>query len=199
MSECVVNQFRSICEQKGYAFFERGDFNLNLFGIRRVAQPNKFDDFFAIIYKVGGKWVYRWFWATTDAGQFYLDNPIVEKGCALLKEGQYRGAYAIGLHKGQYEALRQVKPVSVFRDNNRDSVLDLNGEVDTGIFGINIHRGSLVHDLGYDVDKWSAGCQVIADSRDFEELMNLCRKSAKIFGNSFTYTLLNENDFKHGV
>jgi hypothetical protein len=29
------------------------------------------------------------------------------KGCAILKEGQYKGVYEIDLHNGKYEAICQ--------------------------------------------------------------------------------------------
>ena len=44
------------------------------------------------------------------------------------------------------------------------------------------------------VDNWSAGCQVIADIKNWNEFIGLCQESVKIFGNSFTYTLINEKD-----
>jgi hypothetical protein len=44
------------------------------------------------------------------------------------------------------------------------------------------------------VDKWSAGCQVIARLADFVELMNLVRTSAEIFGDKFSYALFNEQE-----
>lgn len=196
MDGLIVERVKSVFAEKGYAFFDKGDYNVNLIGVRRCDQkPNKFDDFFMMLYKVGGHWVAHWFYCTTDAGLFYLENPIVSKGCALLKEGQYRGAYQIGLHRGQYEALVQRKPVTVFRDNNRDKKLDFDSPTETGLFGINIHRGSLLQLKDYEVDKWSAGCQVIQDHHDFEYIMRICKESAKIYGNSFTYTLTHENDY----
>ncbi|GAG43566.1 unnamed protein product, partial [marine sediment metagenome] len=45
------------------------------------------------------------------------------------------------------------------------------------------------------VGKWSAGCQVLQDAEHFAFLMTLCERARKKFGNSFTYTLLEENDF----
>jgi len=196
IDNAIAESIQKVFEKKGYAFFTHGDYNLNLLGIRRNnTWPNEFDDFFVAVYKVQSQWVVDWFWCTTDAGLFYLQNPIVEKGCALLKEGQYRGGYQLGLHRNSYEALVQRKPVTVYRDNNRNKTLDFNAPTETGMFGINIHKGSDLKSRDYLVDKYSAGCQVIQDANEFKHLLQLCRQAARRYGNSFTYTLINEKDF----
>lgn len=45
-------------------------------------------------------WNYFVFPATTDPGTFYRENPLSVKGTAIMKPGQYRGAYMIGRHRG---------------------------------------------------------------------------------------------------
>ncbi len=78
--------------------------------------------------------------------------------------------------------------------HSRNQVLDLDsGTEESGMFGVNIHRASTHHE-SVQVDKWSAGCQVLADPLDFNLLMALCEKSREQFSNSFTYTLLDEAD-----
>ena len=120
-----------------------------------------------------------------------LLNP---KGTAILVPGQYRGCWQIGLHNGKYEALVQKKPVSVYRDGNKDLIYDLDPKkIDKGVFGINIHRSNPYGESAT-VDNWSAGCQVFASSKDFKEFMELCGKQKAMYGNSFTYTLLDEKD-----
>ena len=90
----------------------------------------------------------------------------------------------------------QKKPVKVYRDNNRDNNYDLLEEnVHEGIYGINIHRATAKSGgTSTRVDKWSAGCQVIAANKDFQTLMEVCRKARDVWGNSFTYTLIESND-----
>ena len=44
-----------------------------------------------------------------------------------------------GAHKALCQRNRKVK---VWRDNNKDNILDWEGETDTGYFGINIHRAN---------------------------------------------------------
>jgi len=113
----------------------------------------------------------------------------------LLVPAQYRSTWTIGLHQGKYKALTQLKPVKVYRDNDRDLILDYDSAtIDEGMFGINIHRSnpsttSVIN------ERWSAGCQVFASPTDFAEFLNLIDESARRYGNAFTYTLITENDF----
>ena len=61
--------------------------------------------------------------------------------------------------------------------------------IDSGYFGINIHRSAKKGE-STNVNKWSAGCQVFKNSLDYDIFICICEKSAEIYGNSFTYTLL---------
>jgi hypothetical protein len=65
------------------------------------------------------------------------------------------------------------------------------------MFGINLHRASAYKELD-DVDKNSAGCQVIQDPNEYEVHMGIASMAAEIWGNKFTYTLINENDLYNG-
>ena len=112
------------------------------------------------------------------------------QGTAILAQGQYVNAYQIGLHRGQYKALVQIGPVTIIRDYNRNAKLDFfNGKRETGIFGINIHRAMAKGKTKY-VDKFSAGCQVFQNVGDFDHFMQMCEKHRDLYGNRFTYTLL---------
>ena len=71
----------------------------------------------------------------------------------------------------------------------------LEEKVDEGIFGINIHRQTGRPRANPPrIDKWSAGCQVIADNDDWHEFLDVCQSAREIWGNSFTYTLLESKD-----
>lgn len=113
------------------------------------------------------------------------------EGTAILEQGQYVDTYALGIHLGKYLALTQgLKPVTVIRDYNRNSTLDFNnGRRHTGFFGINIHR-AIVQGLTRYVDNHSAGCQVLANASDFYFLIQLCERHRSMYGNKFTYTLV---------
>ena len=194
-NKCVKADFQKIFAKKGYAFFTKGEYNLNIIGVRHKGSKvtNRFDDCLVVIYNTKTEQnVKRVFSCTTLPGKKAMEHPTALKGTAILKEGQYRGAYKIGLHKGKYRALVQSKSLPVYRDNNKDDKFDLNPlSIDKGVFGINIHKAG---DNSTLVDGWSYGCQVLAKSIDFNALMRLVERSASIFGNSFTYTLINEDD-----
>jgi hypothetical protein len=193
-------QIESAVKNKGYKWFEKGNYNLNIVGVRNSETlnevTNKFDDHITISYKAEGNWKFHCFDCTTDPGKHWVENIMNESGVAILKPNQYRGSHQIGLHQGKYEALRQVKPVQVYRDNSLDNIYDLLEEnVKEGVFGINIHRATKYEGRkSTQIDKWSAGCQVIAANDDFHLFMEICNKAKDIWSNSFTYTLIESND-----
>ena len=180
---------------KNYRVFENPNgHDLNLVGIRNSSSDaNRFDDWLCVFYRFDGIWNLFAFPGTTDPGTYYRENPIELRGTAIMKPGQYRGAYQVGKHKG-YKALKQVGSITVYRDANRDTELDTTGATEQGINAINIHRANRVR-ASTQVDKWSAGCQVMQDPDHFDFFMKLCDRAAKKFGNSFTYTLLESEDF----
>ena len=90
-------------------------------------------------------------------------------------------------------AVAQYKPVKVWRDNDKDDQLDYDVEIQEGMFGINIHRSN-PYTSSYYVGKWSAGCQVFSIKKEYDEFMGLINKSAKLYGDKFTYTLITEDD-----
>ena len=196
MRTYTIEEILYVMRRKGYRIFDRDDqpYNLNLIGIRAATSvPNSFDDRFFVLWKHQGVWHRRVYAITTDPGTYWLQNPMNVSGTAILKEGQYLGLWALGKHSG-YDALVQVNPCTVIRDSNRDNILDYDNHEETGLFGINLHRANQ-YGKSAQVDKWSAGCQVFADGREFQEFMGIAKESAKHWGNSFTYTLLNERDF----
>jgi hypothetical protein len=167
-------------------------YELNIVGVRSDSTvPNRFDDTIHVFYKNDKNgWVYFNCAVTTDPGTYWLRNPLQQQGTAILKAGQYRDAYQIGLHRGKYEALVQRKAVTVIRDYDRDAVLDFNnGREVTGMFGINIHRASQ-NGTTATVDKYSAGCQVFANIQHFSQFIQHCKKHKNLYGNHFTYTLI---------
>ena len=185
-------------KSKGYKVFCNGDYNLNIVGVRTNDRtPNVFNDWITVFYKTNDNWNIHTYPATTDTGLYYLKNPLNIKGTAILVPEQYRGVYSLGYHQGQYLALVQSGgTVKVYRDNNRDEIIDMNLQtIENGYFGINIHRANRFVIPLY-VDRYSAGCQVIKKYFDYREFINLCRRSSEIWGNKFTYTLLEENDLK---
>ncbi len=86
--------------------------------------------------------------------------------------------------------------MKIYRDANLDGKYDLIEEsVREELIGINIHRAtSRAGGKSSRVDKWSAGCQVIADNDDWHTFLDICQSAREIHGNSFSYTLLESKD-----
>ena len=197
---------QTIKQMTNYKWFEKGDYNLNIVGIRnsntKGKVTNRFDDKITLSYKIGtdeygngGEWQFHSFDCTTDPGTHWVENIMRKEGVAILKPGQYRSSHKIRKHQGRYEALGQQKPVKVYRDDNLDQWYNLNEDsVQEGLFGINIHRATkYAGKKSTQVDKWSAGCQVIASNDDWKLFMKICRKARDTWSNNFTYTLLNSD------
>ena len=192
-----VKDIVKVMNLKGYTVFENDSkpLNINYVGIRDISNVNKFNDWFVMFWKYKGQWSSFWRHGTTDPGTYWLKKPMKIEGTAVLKEGQYRGAWQLGLHRGDYSALIQRKEVTVIRDGNKDGVIDLDaGYEETGFYGINHHRANSKRE-STQVDKWSAGCQVTASPQLYDIFIQICRESAEIWGEGLTYTLLNVNDF----
>jgi len=193
-------QIENAMALKGYRYFKSGDLNLNIIGVRNSETKNRvtnaFDDCITLSYKLGGEWKFHCFKCTTDPGTHWVENLLNPNGVAILKPNQYRGSHKIGLHQGKYEALRQQKSLEVYRDDNQDGIYDcLEEDVEKGIFGINIHRATAkTGGKSTRIDKWSAGCQVIASNDDFAVFMKICNQAKDLWGNSFTYTLIESYD-----
>ncbi len=194
--ELNVRQIMEVMKGKRYRVFSNSKgHDLNLVGIRTEDnKANSFNDWFTVFYKFSGVWNFFPFPATTDPGLFYKRNPLEVKGTAVMKPGQYRGAYIVGKHKG-YKALQQNGKVTVYRDADLNDTLDTDENTETGVFQINIHHAN-AHRPSVQVGKWSAGCQVLQDPDHFAFLMVLCERAKELYGNSFTYTLLEESDFE---
>lgn len=197
MSNFTKDAIEAAVKAKGYVWFDGPkDFDLNIVGVRNSTTGKKvtnvFDDWMTVSYKLNGVWQFHQWPITTDPGKkavLEFHNP---NGVARVIPGQYRGMWQIGLHQGKYEAMRQAKPVKVWRDKNKDLTFD-ETSVQEGIFGINGHRSNPKTESEY-VENWSEGCQVFKRVREFNAFMEIARKASEIHGNSFTYTLIESKD-----
>lgn len=187
-------QIQKAVESKGYKYFEEGDYNVNIIGIRNSTPGKKvtnvFDDWLTISFKVNGVWQFYIWSATTDPGKAPMLKGNNGTGTARVVPGQYPGSHMIRLHQGKYEALGQKLNLKVYRDANKDLVYD-ESKITEGIYGINIHKAG--QDSTW-IDTWSEGCQVFKRVKDFDEFMKICKQAAKLHGNSFTYTLIESKD-----
>jgi hypothetical protein len=187
-------QIETAVKKKGHKYFENGEFNLNIIGIRNSTTGKKvtnlFDDWISLSYKEGGVWKFFIWAATTDPGTKGVKEFHNAGGVARLVPGQYPGSHHVGLHQGKYEALKQKANVKVYRDANKDMVYD-ESKITEGVYGINIHHAGA--DSTY-VENWSEGCTVFKKIKDFDAFMVICKKAAVLQGNSFTYTLIESKD-----
>jgi hypothetical protein len=182
------DKIEKVVKAKGYKWFED---KLNIVGVRNSATgkavTNAFDDRITVSQFIGGQWKY-WEWMnTTDPGRKGVMEFHNAAGVARMVPGQYIDSHGLGLHQGKYEALKQFKPVKVYRDDNKDLTYD-ETKIQEGVFGINIHRAGTDSTL---VENWSEGCQVFKRAADFDAFMDICRKSGQ---KAFTYTLIESKD-----
>lgn len=189
-----VSLFRNVFKAKNYVFQEDG--KLNIIGIRNrdTLGSDLFDDELYLIWKAANGWCVKHYPITTDPGKRYYGQRMVNpKGTAILKAGQYRNVYKIGLHKNTYTALVQRNgPVTVYRDNNQNGILEIiPGNTDTGFFGINLHKAGTNSTY---VGGWSAGCQVFKKEADFNEFLAICKSLESANNGKFTYTLLEKSN-----
>jgi hypothetical protein len=198
-NKVTVDAVIAAYKKMGYPLCEKGEYNLNIFGIRNEddRDSNNFNDVIGVLYKKAGNWVLKVYDATTDPGLSGRLNPMNVNGVAVLVPGYYKGCWKVGLHQGKYQALKQYKPVKVYRDNNKDTKLNLDPKtIEEGMFGINIHRATAVEGLTSKiVNGFSHGCQVVAANNDFREFMTLVNTSAKTYGDVFSYALFKQSEF----
>jgi hypothetical protein len=196
-------QIEAAVKAKAYAWFSddaNKGYDVNIVGIRNNSPEvgdrvtNVFDDWMTVSYKVDGVWKFNIWPITTDPGTKAVKEYHNPNGVARVVPGQYKGMWAVGLHQGKYEAMRQVKPVKVYRDKNKDMTFS-ETVIEEGIFGINGHRSNPTTESAY-VENWSEGCQVFKRVKDFNNWMVIMNKAKGIHGNSFTYTLLESTDIQ---
>tara|TARA_R110002051_G_scaffold102107_1_gene173224 strand:+ start:325 stop:933 length:609 start_codon:yes stop_codon:yes gene_type:complete len=194
-------QIQKVMLEKGYKYFTSDNYDVNIIGVRNSDTngkvTNKFDDIMTVSYKdEDGEWHYYEYNCTTDPGDDWMDNSMNSKGCAVLKPGQYRSSHKLRLHGGKYLALGQQNLVTVYRDRNKNNKYDFDeSTTDTGVFGINIHRATkYAGKTSTNIDKWSAGCQVIASNDDWHAFLDICQTAREAWGNNFSYTLIESKD-----
>lgn len=192
-SDVTLDVMKKAYERMGFPFFTKGDYNVNLFGIRneRNLHANTFNDLIGMIYKHDGNWKLLKCDATVDPGVKYRKKPSNSKGVAILKEGFHRGMFQIGMHKNKYKAFVQRANTTVYRDNDKDSELDFVNP-DTGYFGINLHLYNSKYCIE-EIGDASEGCSCVYNPADLAALLAVGEIAKASWGNSFSYTLFLES------
>lgn len=181
--------------------FPARDYELLLHAVRSESRtPGTYDDLLYVCRKVGERldgWVVAF---NCDPSPKYLVNPVRmarnRGGAAILCHPQQITNYVHAPHMGKVRgSLCQYKPtgpVDVWRDGNRDRVLDLSGPAvrrDRGMFGINLHRGGAKQ-------TGSAGCQTYPPAlwQWFEGLFDAQDKH--VGPRSYSYAITSEEMFR---
>lgn len=176
------------CDSPLALVFERGYYE------KTMGDPAKndrkiFDDFGAIV----GADVYAAFNANVDPNGYRAGHGSGgSKGMASLKPGLYSKTWRLGLHKGQYEALVQRGPLTVYRDADssvpKQKTFLLDGRPvyeETGDHqGINIHKAG-----AKDLSTSSLGCLTIPQSQ-YASWMGMLKPLMKRYGLTFVPVLL---------
>lgn len=196
MHDIGLSDVVNVMNAKGYTV--NNDFRPNIVGIRNATrESNSYDDICWVWWTEMGKQIVHNYTITTNPGYHYLKNPIAgTDGTAILVPGQYSGIWTLGMHRGkQFALVQHGAPVSVYRDANKDTVLDYDPKtIVNGWFGIDGHFGSL-GDTDV-VDRFSAGCQVWRYHEAHQELMQDLKTLTETYKFSkFGYTLLQQEDF----
>ena len=125
-----LSVLKVLYEELGYEWFDGNKaFNLNIIGVRYpYVEAGNFDDEMWLVYRdTSLEWKFHVYPFTTEPGKYYLKNPMKKHGAAILVPDQYKGVYKIDMHLGKYEAVCQrLGKVAVYRDGNRDTILDMN-------------------------------------------------------------------------
>jgi len=152
-----------------YGFTVHKDGRVNHWGIR--TPRGQFNDVFFIWWYDGD--IVRTigpFLGTTEPGNNYLESVLGNKNgtAVLVHNKQYKDCWTLGMHKGKYQELQQSSRAKfeVWRDNNKNGMVDYGGKVYNDVSGLQFHSTK----AGY-VRKWiggfSSGCQLDWDYDHF--------------------------------
>jgi hypothetical protein len=187
--EPTFDKIKALYAKKGYFWSDI----INIFGIRKVnGKVNEYDDLIGVCFNNGTGWDFFCFIATTEPGLDYLIDPMNPAGTSVVALGQHKNVWALGLHQNRKDrpSLVQVGTFEIYRDNNKDAVIDLiNPQFATGK-GINLHW-SFAPKGTKRVGKSSAGCQVVLNEAAMERILDFARRSGN---KTFTYTLFSSDE-----
>ena len=195
MPGLTYTRLRDACQRQGYPFFDAGDFNLNIIGLRTNDNRGElFNDWLFVAFRQNDHEQLLAFQITTDPGTYWLEHPMNVKGTAIVKPGHYPKLWSLGRHKNQYPALVQTGQITVYRDNDKNDTLDMTpGTEQKGHYGINLHRAGRLTDARSKIGRWSAGCQVFQSGADFELFLAIVRRAGISWGDQYSYSLLTES------
>lgn len=191
---------KSQYSQKGFKFYDSGQYNINLFGFRNkdLTVVNKFNDIIGVAYlDEFMKKQCLIFTGTTKPGLTYLKDKLGNpNGTGILCEGYYPKCWTISKHnigkEHEHDAFRQYGPgvFKVWRDKDSDGNFDLDGPIYTDVQGLNGHttRDFDIENVG----GFSAACQVVQDDKEHQIWLAVGKRSAELYANLFSYALFRQ-------
>lgn len=204
----LFNKVNNLAERKDYKIFKSNNrnYNVNIWFIRNSdITVDAFNDICFLFYKEfkTNKWVGKLYKVSTNPGLYYLNNPLNKQGTAIVVPGQYIKTHKIDLHKrgtsSEHEAFCHRKGVVlVYRDNNKDSILDIGGDIYRNGAGLNSHRPTNYSQKTGKVNRSSAGCLIHAtreqfdksnDKKSKETFMGILRNSELNYGEWMSFVL----------
>ncbi len=190
-----IDQIQKALAKKRYLFFDKErPYMLNIIGIRNSNTTSKpFNDSLYLIYRDDNlnPLMYR-FEVSTTPENYHLKTS--QNGNVVLMPGQYIGSHQIGSYKKKYEVLIQKTPVRVVLYNDCSTTAGPGSKSHEGMFEVNICSSHQQVEPQV-IEKRFSGSTVFKKAADFNFFMDICRKARIIHENSFTYTLLREEDF----
>lgn len=163
---------------------------VNIFGIR--FEENQELDTFNDVLGIATNNDIQLAEGTTDPGWQATKNRI--GGAAHLCLGHHKDIWLIDKHaKGrsfEHEAFCQYAgSVTIWRDIDKDSWFSHNDSVESGYFGINMHRASI---RGSEhIGPYGAGCQVHKNPETLKIFLDIAKKSGQ---KVFSYTLFDKKE-----
>ena len=159
--------------------------------------PNVYDDKFYLFINDAFVEVIT---GTTNCGTDILKGGFLKynkAGAFVLKSDMWHhDVWMYTYRSTRGHELIQVKPVSGYRDNNKNDKSEEIGDVVNGLFGINFHTNTFKlynSVVNWFVGTWSAGCQVTNNRVKFIEwLMRFKDRKASGKQKYITYCLINE-------
>ncbi len=161
-----------------------GNLNPNLTVERLSWQPDVRDDVLHLDYQIEGQWVsHRWPCSSVPSSS-RLRHPAHPGGTAILSGGHHARSHMLGWHphasaSGRRRAVVAARALPVYRDNNRDAVVDWDVPTSADGTGINIHDG-----------RDSLGCITVGKAT-IAELVYLLGQTTHRWGQLLSVTVLN--------
>lgn len=188
----------------GYKWYSRPN-ELNFIWERvDFIATNKFTDFCYICYlDLSGNEVVVTLPATTKPGLkgSLLEPTTVEgiKGTAIIESPQQveKCHQFMDTDKefSNYPYFRQRGKLNYWRDGNKDTIIDKVQRQLAKLFGTHWHRMSQNGTYGSgEVNNWSEGCMGWPEP-ELKKILDIIRRHVKLYGDMFTDTILNKENF----